>query len=153
MNLYSTIIGVALIVLCILPLAWTHRKKKEKQRKIKEELIAHALSNSCNITRFDSWHNTMIGIDDEKGGLFFLREGKNGSILKQVHLAGISESHTNGTDNPAQAPSLELVLVHKSLKEPDTVLEFFNNSGMMQLNNELELLKKWHSIVKERINR
>lgn len=153
MDLQTTIIGIALIALCVIPLAWAYRKRKEKQQKLVTELKAHAITNSCNITRFDLWHNTAIGIDDANSCLFFLRKSKDGEVVKQAHLAGVSSSYTNGDDRPSESPGLELVLVHGNVNAPNTVLEFYNRASLMQLNNELELLKKWHSIVEEHIKR
>jgi|GEM_PF-6567851 len=153
MDLQTTIIGIVLIALCVIPLAWAYRKKKEKQERLLKQLKAHAITNGCNITAHDHWHNTVIGLDENANCLFFLRRTKDGEVIQQAHLAGVAESYTNGTDRPAEAQSLELVLVHNTSKEPNTVLKFFNRSSFMQLNNELELIKKWHSTIQDKIRR
>ena len=151
MDLQTTIIGAVLIALCIIPLAWAYRKKKEKQQKLSKELKAHAITNGCHITEYDLWHNTVIGLDANANCLFFLRKGKDGEVVKQAHLAGISRCYMEGADNAIDR--LELVLVHNSSKEPDTVLEFYNSNTLMQINNELELIRKWHALVEERLGK
>lgn len=150
MDLQTTIIAAILMALCIIPLVWAYRKKKEKQQLLVKQLKAHAISSGCNITDYDLWHNTVIGLDGNANCLFFLRKGKNGEILKQVHLAGISRCYISGDDN-GTIEKLELVLVHKSSREADTVLEFYNTEWLMQINTELELVRKWQAMIDERV--
>lgn len=149
MDLQTTIIGAVLIVLCIVPFVLINKKKKEKQQLMVKQLKAQAITSGCNITRHDLWHNTVIGIDDNAKCLFFFRRTKAGEVQQQAHLASVSKVYINGADNTID--KLELVLVHNSSKEPDTVLEFYNSSTLMQINTELALVKKWQGIVEENL--
>ncbi len=149
MDLQTTIIGMVLIALCIVPFLFIYKKKKEKQQLLVAQLKAQAITSGCAITRHDLWHNTVIGIDDNMKCLFFLRKTKNGEAYAQAHLAGINNCYIIGADSTID--KLELVLVHNSTKEPDTVLEFYNSASLMQINTELQLVKKWQAIVEENI--
>ena len=147
MDLQTTIIGAVLIAICVVPFVLINKKKKEKQQLLLKQLKAQAITYGCAITRHDLWHNTAIGIDDNEKCLFFFRRTKDGEVQKQAHLAGVGKVYINGAGNAIE--KLELVLVHNSSKEPDTVLEFYNSATLMQINAELELVKKWQGIVEE----
>jgi hypothetical protein len=147
MDLQTTIIGMVLIALSVVPFIFLYNKKKAKQQLMVKQLRAQAITSGCNITRHDLWHNTVIGIDDNAKCLFFFRRTKEGEVQKQAHLAGVTKVYINGADNAIE--KLELVLVHNSSKEPDTVLEFYNSATLMQINTELQLVKKWQGIVEE----
>ncbi|MGQ2983270.1 hypothetical protein [Flavobacterium sp.] len=149
MDLQTTIIGMVLIALCVVPFIFVYNKKKEKQQLLIKQLKAQAITSGCNITRHDLWHNTVIGIDDNAKCLFFLRRTKDGEVQRQAHLAGVNKAYINGADNAID--KLELILVHNSSKEGDTVLEFYNSATLMQINTELQLVKKWQAIVEENL--
>ncbi|WP_294822982.1 hypothetical protein [uncultured Flavobacterium sp.] len=149
MDLQTTIIGMVLIALCIVPFVLINKKKKAKQEALVKQLAAQAITSGCSITRHDLWHNTVIGIDDSAKCLFFFRKTKYGEVQKQAHLAGISNAYIDGTGNAID--KLELVLVHNNSNEPDTVLEFYNSNTFMQINTELALVKKWQGIVEENL--
>ena len=153
MDLTTTIIGVAILALCILPLAMAHNKKKKKEQQLLQALTDLAGSYSCKISQHDLWQNTAIGIDESAKCVFFIKNSNGDGSLQKVHLAGVRGSHINGNADLARAEKLELILVHASVNEPETVLEFYNPEISMQLHDELLLVKKWQDIIQQAIRK
>ncbi len=153
MDLTTTIIGVAILALCILPLAMAHNKKKKKEQQLLQALTDLATSYSCKITQHDLWQNTAIGIDESANCVFFVKNGNAAESLQKAHLAGVRGTHVNGDADPASAEKLELVLIHAATNEPDTVLEFYDPEISMQLHDELLLVNKWQDIIQQAIRK
>lgn len=153
MDLSTTIIGVAILVLCLVPLALANNKKKKRQQQLLQALMGLAESHYCKITQYDLWQNTAIGIDENAGCIFFVKKSDGANSLEKVHLAAIREAYSKGDPDPGAAEKLELVLVHAGAKELDVVLEFYNPEVAMQINDEWILIKKWQDIIQQAIRK
>lgn len=152
MDLTTTIIGAFIVIICIIPLALAYNKRKGRERKIKLALFNYAQSHSGSITNFDIWPDTAIGLDEEKNHLYFIKISPSDEELQQhAALDNIKAISITGEDDPEHTDQLELLLEHKS--EPKIALEFFNRETALQINEELQLIKKWQAIVNSRINR
>ncbi|WP_146185876.1 hypothetical protein [Flavobacterium album] len=153
MDLSTTIIGVALLAICLVPLVLAHNKKKKKQQQLLKALTGLAESYSCKITQHDLWQNTAIGIDENAKCVFFVKNTDGANSLQKVHLAAINDAYSNGDPDPVASEKLELLMVHAGGKEFDIALEFYNPEVSMQINDEWILLKKWQGILQEAIRK
>lgn len=151
MEIGTTIIGAALLVLCIVPLVLAHNKNKKTRKELHQELQDFAATMCCSITYTDIWPNHIIGIDDTKDYIFFMKN--TGGVWQQLYadLNTIKNCYATGTDNPEIADVLEIVLVGKESKE--TILEFYNRKISMQVTGELLLIKKWLPIIEDKLRR
>jgi hypothetical protein len=152
MDLTTTIIGAVIIMICIIPLVLAYNKRKGRERKLRQALFSYAQSHSGRITNFDVWPDSTIGLDEEKKQLYFIKISPSGEeMLQHANLDDIKAVSITGEDDPEHTDKLELLLEHKS--EPKIALEFFNRETALQINEELQLIKKWQAIINSRINR
>jgi hypothetical protein len=152
MDLATTIIAAIVLALCLVPLVLAQNKNKNKKKVLLQTLTNYAAAKKRALTKHDLWHDTAIGLDENSNRLFFLKINNDEKHLQEVHLAEISACSTTGEDNPEVAEKLELVLHPAGKTEAGKVLEFYNSATAMQINSELQLIKKWKGIIDARIN-
>ncbi|RZJ58434.1 MAG: hypothetical protein EOO45_26740 [Flavobacterium sp.] len=151
MDLTTTLIGVLIVVLCAVPLIMMHNKKKKKEGKIVKALYDYAEMNSGKITKHDLWPGHAIGLDENSNRLFFLNTTDGTGHTQQVTLDSIKKVVVMGDERPEVADKLEMMLVSSRPGTPDVIFEFYNHDEAMQINEELQLIRKWEGIVNERI--
>jgi len=70
MELGTTIVGIVIILICIIPFALMSINNKKKEKKLLRGLSAFAERNSFKISRYELWNNSTIGIDDTSLTIF-----------------------------------------------------------------------------------
>lgn len=150
MDLTTTIIGAFILALCITPLVIAYNKRKKRERLLRQALLNYAASQSGKITKHDIWPDTAIGIDEDVNRIYFLKKGTSGKeYFTKADLSSIKSISIAGEENPEHTDKLELILEHRS--NPVIALEFYNRERALQINEELQLIKKWQAIINSKL--
>lgn len=158
MYLGTTLSGVLLVVVCILPLVIANKRRKEKERQLLNNLQVFAARFNAKIADHECWNGTAIGVDKELMKLFFIRSNEGIQFEKEISLMEIKSSSIAKTgksiknkDGETQLiEKLELELQMKDSSKPKVLLEFYNaNRDNITLSGELQLLQKWVKYINE----
>lgn len=128
------------------------RNKKSKEKKL-SPLFNFARENNCEISMYDRWDKTLIGLDNSVNNkLFFIRKVADKEVKKIVNLSEIKNCHITKTtrtasfnrENVIVTDKIELVLTPVEKSKSDVVLEFYNTDyDSLNLSGELQLTEKW----------
>ncbi|MBN1119215.1 MAG: hypothetical protein JXA77_18540 [Bacteroidales bacterium] len=134
--------------------------KNKKKRKV-EPLIKFANENNSEISDYDTWDKTLIGIDNnETNSLFFIRKLPEKEIREVINLSEISGCRISKTERKVKyegesvnvTDRIELFFSFYNRK-PELSLEFYNSEyDQFTLSGELQLAQKWLDILNTRIS-
>jgi hypothetical protein len=150
MDTQSIIIGAVILALCILPLAAGHISKKKKDNKIINALREFASLHSCGISVYDIWLNSIIGADENRRAVFFIKaqEGRT-ETMQHLWLEDVLECRVQVRRNGTAIEKIDLVISRKDTTE--VRLEFYNVKTSIQLGDELQLAHKWETFIRQGI--
>ena len=77
MDIQTTIIGVIILLLCLLPFLLLGVKNKNKRKKVFQILLDIAKRNQTYINKSEFWSQSVIGIDTSKKILFFSKNAND----------------------------------------------------------------------------
>lgn len=158
MYLGTTLSGVLLVAVCILPLVIANRRRSKKQLQLLNNLQAFADKFNAKITDHECWNGTAIGVDKELMKLFFIRSNEGIQFEKEISLIEIKSSSIAKTGKSIKnkdgethfIEKLELELQMKESSKPKVLLEFYNtNRDNITLSGELQVLEKWVKYINE----
>lgn len=161
MDLGTTIVGIVIILICIIPFALMSINNKKKEKKLLQGLSALAERNSCKISRYELWNNSTIGIDDTSVTIFYTRKSKDNETSQQINLAEIQKCRvinsnrtvSNKEGNFKVVEKLELAFSFQDKTISEVVLEFYNaDHDSLTLMGELQLVEKWCKIFNDKIS-
>ena len=154
MDLGVTMITIIIIAICSLPFIsiWVARMKHKKQ--LLNSLSAIAGQQNCHITQHDFIGNTVLGMDESKNYLFFLKE-KSKNLFKEqsIDLTEVKKCDVIKTapNKRNEIKKLEIGFEPKRQNQSIQSLVFFNYDEDFQLSDELEKMKKWTDLINKRI--
>lgn len=158
MESYSTFIGIAIVLIILIPLFLIQRSQNSQKNKSKKGFMLEAKNNNLNISESDSWGTYYtIAIDEVANKLIYSKiidAEHNITIvdLSQVESCEIDKTHRavkNKTTYKTETDKIDLLITYKT-KAKD-VLEFYNIDVNFQMSNEIALLEKWESKIKSRL--
>lgn len=155
----STILGIVITLIMILPLYWLLSAGSKKRKKLSKKLTELASNKSCSLSQQDLWDRTTIGIDESKKMLFYVSQTNHGLITHSIDVSTIKSCRINTIDKDAVAANgkptkvtdrLELVISFTEAGQNEVSLEFYNTAnGSYGLSGELQLIEKWAHIANE----
>lgn len=159
MDLQSLIIGVITIALCFLPYVYFTKKNKKKDQQFFQLLLDKAKQLNCNLTNHEVTGNIIIGLDDEKKELFFLKRTRNYERLQHLNLSEMRSARLNNVsrmvgerDSKQKViDKLQLIFTPIDTTKRDIVFEFYNSDETLVMNGELQLIETWSKIVTDKI--
>lgn len=134
--------------------------KKKKENKILGNISRLSGINIHNITKYDVWKNSVIGMDDSAAEIYFIRNSSDDQSFQKILLSEIKRCWINDVSRSVffngssvkVVEKVELKMENKGKGKPDTVLEFYNQeSDRSDLSGELQLADKWCKILNEKI--
>lgn len=155
MDTGSTIIGVVITVLCLLPFMLMSVNRKRKEKQLLNLFDQASKKQNCTITKHEHCGDFVIGIDENKKGLFFLNYLKTNTDVYFVDLTKIqlckvvTISRIHKADDIVHqiTDRLELKLTPFDKNSPEIKLEFFNSETNVQMYGELQAIEKWNTLV------
>ncbi|MEQ8627161.1 hypothetical protein [Ekhidna sp.] len=155
----TTIIGMLAIALCIMPLIIIGKSKRKKERELLASLQDIAAMYGSDISTHDFGVNFAIGMADNMQFVFFYKKWKETEIqecipfksIKYCKVEKTTRSVKTKTGNEEKLGKLELIFQPKDRLIEPTRFEFFNTRHFAQPSGEIQLAKKWESIINERL--
>lgn len=139
-------------------LLYTSRRKREKQNLLL--LNREAGKNNLQISTFNTWGNTSIGIDEAANVVFFTKKTPDGETGQQVVLAetekcrvaAIKRTQSNEDGNYTLTDKLELLFEPTDKMKTETAFPFYDVAydGAI-LTGELQQAEKWCNIINDKI--
>jgi len=152
MDLTTSLIGFAVILICVVPIIVINQNTKKYAKLLLTKMEELAEKHQSTITRHDQWNNAAIGMDEKTGHVFFIAKEKNNENLQCINLSDVIEcrvlqvARSNGANRLIEKLSLGFVFTDKYKSE--VALEFYNSStGSMTLSGELQLVEKWCTVI------
>ncbi|MCC6690035.1 MAG: hypothetical protein IT235_00755 [Bacteroidia bacterium] len=161
MDLGTTIVGIIITIICIIPFALISISRKKKEKKLLQELTEFAEKNNCKISRYELWNSSTIGIDDTSLMIFYKKKSEEINISQQVTLSEIqkcrvsnsSRTVSNKNGNYTVVEKLGIGFLYHDKNKNEVVLEFYNaDYDSLTLTGELQLAEKWCNLFNEKIS-
>ncbi|GGK16473.1 hypothetical protein GCM10007962_08530 [Yeosuana aromativorans] len=159
MDIGTTIIGVVLAAICLLPFFLISRGRKKREEKTIKSLMDIAKQQDCQINQYELCNNLIIGMDKNKNVLLFKKDYDDIpreqliylSEIQSCKVVEISRTIKNKSATIKLIDRLELMLIPNNKSKPEIKLEFFNVEKDFQLNGQLQLINKWSKEIKDQL--
>lgn len=136
-------------------------RKKSRDQKNLEPLLSFAREYNTEISDYDTWNRTLIGLDNkETKSLFFIRNIPGRIIREKINLSEVSDCRMYKTERKVKYHN-EFVNVVDRIEvnisfynhQPGTIIEFYNaDYDQLTLSGELQLAQKWSGMIKDNLN-
>ena len=157
----STILTSGIFILfCMILYVLVNRSKKKKEKQLLIPLRSLAETDNCEISHYDIWNDSVIGIDETKNIIFSIRKTKEKETSVVVYLADFFRcrvTEVSRTSGPKEGnikafDRIDLVFNNKDKNKSDINVEFYNaNTDRLTLTGELQVAEKWCKIANDRI--
>jgi hypothetical protein len=145
------------VLLFVLPSLWIRFNNLKKIKKSKNKLVNLASAGGYEISEFDFWNDSTIGIDSSKHRIFYIRDIKAEDTAMVVNLSEILKCRVindsrsmNGSYTAVD--KLGLILTNRDKNKPEIDLEFYSSMhGRLTLAGEVQLVEKWSGIVSKEL--
>lgn len=156
MDLISALIGIVSLAFFIVPIVYLQIMKKNGRKKFLNNFMLLGRQHQVNISQHDFWnHSYAIGLDETANKLFFLKTAANTEQKISINLSEVEKCklvNKNRTiDNNKIIDSLELVLTFRNPGMPEKTLEFYDREESMSVNEEVQLIEKWNTLINSRL--
>ncbi|GAA0736117.1 MULTISPECIES: hypothetical protein [Flavobacteriaceae] len=146
MNTNSTIIGVAIALLCCMPYAFIYFSRKKKQKQTIATFKTIALEHNIQIDEFETLNTNTIGIDKTNRKVLFVKNNETTIVdLKQANYCYINEEKSK-----TQSISTIDICFNLSNKEHQKLTVFDNEDGFM-LDGEIQFSNTWVNTINQHI--
>lgn len=157
MDLTTSLIGLGLVALCIVPVLYFHFAQKAKRNQFIAEFMNLASQHQVKITQHEVWsHFCAIGLDTSANKLFYYK--KRGDNVQQL-LINLSEVEKCSLINLKKMQNedevidrLALAFSYRNPRAAEKTLDFFSKEDYLALNGELQLVEKWKTIVNAQLD-
>lgn len=154
MNNATTIIGVVLVVLFVLPVFIIQLSARKRRKKFENDFKQHGIANGITVVAPDFWNSSYaIAMDSNSKNLIYAVKEEGTTYYKIVKLNSNTNcrvaSSTRKEGSIATTDSIKLILESKSAKEDVVELEFFSTNKNAYPTNELKLAEKWAEQIKK----
>lgn len=136
-------------------------RKKKKQTMFLGHISRLSGSNPGNITQFDIWHNSVIGMNDSVAELYFIKNSSDEQTFQKIQLSEFQRCWVNEVSRTVSikesiikvVEKVEVIMANKVKNKPDTAIEFYNQeTDRLDLFGELQLAEKWCKLLNDKIN-
>lgn len=155
MDSTSAIIGIALIAISILPFIILSKNRKKRSKETIEKLNTFASKEGATIHHYDICKNLIIGMDNQKNILFFIKKTDKEAVNKSIPLNDYKSFHLIKETRKVGEKNNSYVLIERLAlsfipiigNNSPQELEFYNSVKTIQLSTELQTIQKWSEIV------
>ena len=160
MDLSTTIIGLLILALFMLPVILISRAGKSKGKKAEKELFSESSKNELIISEKALWDEQAIGIDTAKNKIIYLDwSGPERTDyifeLKDVKTfeSEPSPEERNKTDfSYKRVERLGLRFCFKDSARKDVKITFYIAGTGQQINDQVKLFEKWSKIIRDNMD-
>ena len=156
MNISTTIIGLAVLSLFIIPVFIIAKTKKKKIESLKNDLLYEAKKAGITIADTDNWNDSILGIDEKNETIIYIDENRDEKEIRVFNINDVKSVRffpdiTKKNSNPdyKKEPKLCISFFFKDPAKSEVNLEFFT-AGFGELSKkEQNLFEKWTHKVKK----
>jgi len=151
----GTIIIVTILFLAIaIPVFNTNRKNKKKEKLLLDRMNEFAEKSNCKISNYQHWKDLQIGIDQDAGKLFFIRNTQAHESASEVDLSQVQHARVlkgeriinTAGDKYVTVDKIDLNFTFRTTR-PEMVLNFYDcNYDSPVVQGELQVAEKWKEI-------
>ncbi len=157
----TTIVGLVIIALVILPFVLMHYNKKNKMNKLLRKLNDFAKQQGSTISQHEFCSDFVMGLDEHTNYVFFVKEKKDESISKFVNLADIQRCKIDkimrttriDKNNYSVIERLELSFVPTVKTMDEQKFEIYDETLNKQLSGEIQFAENWAKQINSRLKR
>lgn len=161
MDTSVAITTTVIVVLGATPFVLSYVHNRNREKKMLTMITDEATDMSCKVDDYEICGDYAIGIDREKGMLFFGKESAKIEIRQSFLLSEyidckaitVGRSVDDGGKRNKFTDRLCLTLIPRQKTNAVVELEFFNASLNGQLSGELESVEKWAGIARSIIRK
>lgn len=151
-DLTTTLIGLGLVALCILPIVYFYYVQKKERKKFLESFLSLTGQQQVNTSQYDVWgHYCALAIDTSANKLFYFKKQGDKEEKALINLAEVERCSVINTKRALNEDQvidrLELALTFISSRQSEKVLSFYSKDEGPSLNGELQLVEKWKMII------
>ena len=158
-DLGTTLVGVVGLALFALPFVYDYRNRKKKEKLLFQSLNGIAQEHNCKISQYEFCSDIIIGLDESKNFVFFLRKRKENFISQHVDLSEIQTCRTAKKARTIKTKDGNLVIIDRielcftptNNRMNEIRFEFYYKELNSQLIGQLQLADKWAKQLNERI--
>ncbi len=160
MDSNTTITGVIFVLFCMVLFVLINRNKRKKEKQFLQPLNRLAAKENCKISQYDSWNNSVIGIDETANFIFTINKIIDNETSQSINLAEMQRcrlAESSRTESTKEGSikvfdRISLVFSNVDKAKPDVIVEFYNsNTDRLTLTGELQLAEKWCEIANDKI--
>lgn len=155
---FNIILGWSITLLAIAGLiVFIRVRNKNRDKRTLAVLQTFARENNSEISYYDTWDKTLIGIDNKEiNRLFFIRNIPDREIRELINISEVADCRMSKTERKVKYDKetvnvidrIELIFSFYNQK-PEIALEFYNTDyDQLTLSGELQLAQKWTGIIK-----
>lgn len=150
MDTPTTIIGVAILLICLLPFLLINNKNVKKKKIRIQYLNDSAQKTNGTIHKSEFWSQSGIGLDTKNRVVYYSNETSIANSYTVINLKGIQNCSIIRTeDNNKAITQLDLQLQHAESTKSNIYINFFDKEKNILLVNELEIINRWHKIIND----
>ncbi|MFL0354509.1 hypothetical protein [Xanthomarina sp. GH4-25] len=158
MESHSTIIGIVIALIVLLPLILIQATQKKEKKNSRKGFKEEALKNNLNINEPDFWGTYYaIALDETANKIIYSKIINAEHHTTIVDLGKVSSceivrtqrAFKNKTTSKIETDKIDLVITNKT-KTKD-ILEFYNVDVNIEMSTETALLEKWEAKIKSRL--
>lgn len=152
MDLTTSLIGLGLVALTVLPILYFHFVQKNKRKRFLQDFLNLAAQQQVKINRHAMWgHSCAIGLDENSNKLFYLKKRDNEDTRLSINLTDVEKCRLQiqrRAQNEEQViDRLELVFSFRNGRTAEKTLLFYSKDEDLSLNGELQLAEQWQALV------
>ena len=158
MDLATTIIGLVMLGAFVVPIVIMSKKSSNKNKAILIQLKEFAAQNNCKISEYDVNDQFALGLSKQKDQVFFIQKPGHDDIyinnsirlneVKNCVLQTTKHTDKSHKNTESEIDTLDLCIHGKSKENSNIIWPLYNSQVTPQPDNEVQLAKKWISIIK-----
>jgi hypothetical protein len=160
MDLQTTIIGLSILAIIILPLVFLGNSGRRKEKFLLQSINKMASNTQGIVQRHETCGDMILGINEIQHFAYFFKNIKGENISGSVNLAEISQCKANKVfvtinkeENIELVDKLEIIFKPIDKTKPDIIWDIFNSDISTQLYGELQLVENWVFIFNSHIRK
>lgn len=161
MDLGSALVGSIILVICITPFIIMYYNRVKKNGKLLCILNENAKLESCQIDRHEFCSDFVLGIDDSKNFVFFLKQNSNETVSQSIDLSKIQSCQLIkktrmmkiNNENIVIIENVGLRLVSLDKNQEEIILDLYDEKISLQLRGELQFADKWSKQITSKLKK
>ncbi len=147
--------GLALLACCAVPIYIINRKRKVRERQLRDALQRLADKHKGQISKITYGRNFACGFDVQQGRLYFCRETEQAFVYEDVALSDVSGVHAIREQRTIQQGTSATVVIDRAgvrlglqRAQRQIDLDFYRSDKMDTLGDELVMVNDWVEYLK-----